>query len=90
MKKGLKAIHATLAAREQTHGGFTEVAALAGQLIEAMQNAPNWRALPPRQRAALHQIAFKQARILCGDNWFADHWDDISGYCQLARPDPRN
>lgn len=78
-------IRRTLAARCESHGDFARVAQIAEALLAVKESAPNWRKLSPARRAALRQMAFKEARILCGDPDHEDHWRDIGGYAELGR-----
>jgi hypothetical protein len=81
---GEAGMRAKLAARQQTHGDFSETAAVAQRIKAAFGDRIG--RLPPSQRDALEQIAVKIARILCGDQNHADHWRDIAGYARLGAP----
>lgn len=70
--------------RMRTHGAFADSAAVSQHIKAAMASAWQWEQLSAEHREALQMIAFKTARIICGDADFRDHWDDIAGYAQLA------
>lgn len=72
-----------LADRERTHGDFRSTA-IAAQQIKSHLKIINWSKLPPQQREALEMIAAKIARILAGDPFCEDHWNDIAGYAKLG------
>jgi hypothetical protein len=76
-------ISTILAEREKTHGEFARVAdcyvAFKAVAIDHGQE------LEPMQSCALDMIFMKLARVLCGDPYFPDHFDDIEGYARLAR-----
>jgi hypothetical protein len=76
---------ALLTTRGQTHGSFAENA-VHGQALRALfRDAPAWRTMPEVQREALDNIATKFSRILSGQADFGGHWEDVSGYAELAR-----
>lgn len=72
--------------RATTHGDYTKTAAFSQKLKAEMRCEPGWDNLSTRQRESLDLIAMKIARILCGDPNHADHWADIGGYAELAKP----
>lgn len=41
--------------------------------------------MPEQQREALDHIAGKLSRIFSGQAGFVGHWEDVSGYAELAR-----
>lgn len=71
-----------LAARDRTHGDWTEQAKCAADLLAVFSDGR--AGLPPYHSMALVMIATKLSRILTGDPDFRDHWDDIAGYAKLA------
>ena len=83
-------IAATLAGRQATHGDFKVQARKEYQLRELMERGHTWSSLTAVQQAALHSIAIKLARILCGDPNHPDHWHDIAGYATLVEQDLTN
>jgi hypothetical protein len=72
-----------LAERRKTHGDFKVTATISQELKYIFRqgnlNNPN-----PIIEEALDNIAIKLARILAGNAYVADHWDDIAGYAGLA------
>ena len=75
-----------LSDREKTHGNFAVTAEIATLVREAMRCGPRWGTMTPRQRVSVEEIAFKLARIVCGDPLHPDHWIDIEGYARKAAP----
>ena len=72
-----------LDARAKSHGQWTDVARIAQAIRTALRSSTGWAHMSPEQREALDMIASKQARIVCGDPSFTDHWVDIAGYATL-------
>lgn len=71
--------------REKTHGSYANHASMTQKIMRLWQTPGfNWHKLNDMQSEALHMIAHKVARILCGDPNHEDHWRDISGYAQLV------
>lgn len=76
--------------RAPTHGDYADTALISQQLKTVVTSAIGNRIrkkLPPlaaTQRESIDLICTKLARILAGDNNFADHWDDIEGYARIA------
>lgn len=90
-------IDTTLNERGSRYGDFSDHADLAQKLQDIMRswNPPSggailggsgrgWAKLSAVQKQALTVIADKIARILSGDNYYADSWHDIQGYAKLA------
>jgi hypothetical protein len=67
--------------REKTHGDFERTAQVAQMLKRYMDEA---RGCTDVQWEALHMIASKLARIICGNPHEEDHWRDIAGYAKLV------
>lgn len=70
--------------RGKTHGDFTEHAECTQRLLEVMQQYRNWDDLPYIIKEALHMVAHKVGRILTGNPYLKDHYDDSSGYMTLV------
>ena len=70
--------------RQQTHGDYSAVAAITHQIKQAHRSGPTYNLLTIEQREALDMLAVKQARIVCGDSNYPDHWNDIEGYAKLG------
>lgn len=84
-------IEEILAERAKTHGDYSDHATITQAIKWTMKsfnlkqtNLPGWNKLDPEQREALEMIAHKIGRILSGNNYFKDHWDDIAGYAKLV------
>jgi hypothetical protein len=75
---------ALLNEREKTHGPYEVKADIIQNLKEIMRSYTGWSRLSPPQRESLDMIAHKIGRILSGDPYHPDHWDDIAGYAKLA------
>lgn len=73
-----------VAERAKTHGDYSANASTSQAVKQALRNAPGWQDLSPRQRESLDLIATKIGRIVSGDPDEPDHWNDISGYAELA------
>lgn len=76
----------TLDARHEVYGKFIELAAVARQLREVIQNHLELRgkALDDDMDEALTLICSKIARIVNGSQYHIDNWHDIAGYAQLV------
>lgn len=70
--------------RGKTHGDFDEVAEIAQAIKGWLRKGSAWSRLTPVQREALESKATKDARIVCGDPNFPDHWRDDAGYTALV------
>lgn len=86
VKASLKeeSVAATLEARAQTYGDFTENATISQEIKNILRKQPNWLSLSRPHKESLEMIAQKIARILNGDPEYKDNWHDIAGYAQLA------
>ena len=74
----------TLAAREKTHGKFTEHAELSQLLQDTLRSHAGWDALEADQKESLQMIMHKISRIMNGNPNFHDAWHDITGYSKLV------
>lgn len=83
-------ISAILVERKKTHGEYRDDARAAMRLKDNLADEINRRVvrgqplLIDTQRHALDMILHKIARIVTGDAFFKDHWDDIAGYAKLV------
>lgn len=77
-------VTATLVARGQVYGDFTENAAISQEIKSMLRSHPNWFSLSRVHKESLDMIGQKIARILNGDPEYKDNWHDIAGYAQLA------
>jgi hypothetical protein len=76
-------IEETLKERESRYGSFKRHSRIAQNIQTAMADG-NWSDLSSDKREALQMIAHKIARILNGDQNYADNWHDIAGYAILV------
>lgn len=74
-----------IAERAKTHGNWDVQSQLA-QHLKSLIRRPNQLGaeMPPGQREALELILVKISRIVCGDSYCRDHWEDIAGYAKLG------
>ena len=70
----------TIAARQSTHGIFSENTKFIQAAKDLARQGPNWATMPAYQREAVDMLMHKIGRILYGDPSHLDHWVDISGY----------
>jgi hypothetical protein len=68
--------------RQRTHGDFRDVSRTAQDTKELWRRGKNWGLLPLWMREGLDMVAHKAARILSGDPFVLDHWDDMAGYAK--------
>jgi hypothetical protein len=77
-------IEKMLEERGSNYGKF-EIQALYAQCLKGdMRNMHRWPELHPIMREALDMIQHKISRILNGDPFYLDSWQDIIGYTQLV------
>lgn len=69
--------------RENTHGVYTLTAEVAHRIKDAVAWGDN-KGLHSYMRESLDMIATKMARIVSGDCYQLDHWQDIQGYAELV------
>lgn len=74
-----------LSIRENTHGNFDTVAAIAQAIKTELRTGDTYHEMTAGQAEALDLLATKMARIVNGDASFPDHWDDVIGYGRLGR-----
>ena len=71
--------------RRNDHGDWLQQSMLANLLKKDMRDSPGWQQLTAFQQEALDMIQTKVSRILSGNSYLADHWDDIGGYALLGK-----
>jgi hypothetical protein len=76
-----------LAEREKTHGPYAVKAEIIQELKRVMGAYPGWHNLSDEMKESLDMIQHKVGRILSGDPYCKDHWDDIAGYAKLVSRD---
>lgn len=70
--------------KQKENGPFSLQAEMSRRIKGTMQCSEHWNSLTYCQQEALDMIAHKIGRILAGNANNKDHWDDISGYAQIA------
>lgn len=70
--------------REKNYGDYSDVSDTSQRIKYVLRQNPGWEDLYPFQRESLDMIANKIARIINGNNEYADSWVDICGYAQLV------
>jgi hypothetical protein len=83
LEKPVADIQETLNERGSRYGSFADQGRIEQNIKRAMQDSPNWSALPDDSKSALEMIATKMSRILKGDPEYDDSWRDIAGYATL-------
>jgi hypothetical protein len=68
--------------RGGTHGRWVDQARTSETLWRVMLSTD--KDYSDSQRQALHMIATKLGRIICGDENEVDHWRDLAGYATLV------
>ena len=75
----------TLAQRGSAYGDFREQGRITQNLKRAMQDSPNWSALPAYMKEGLDMVQHKISRMLNGDALYDDNMYDIIGYTRLMQ-----
>ena len=76
--------------RQRTHGNFADHAACTQDLKHVfrmhveLREAANRPQLTRRHIESIEMILHKIGRIVAGDPYYDDHWDDIAGYAKIA------
>lgn len=70
--------------RAEKYGDFNELADIDMALKEVIFNNKNVEDLPNYMKVALIMITHKVARIVNGNSFHKDHWNDIAGYAMLV------
>lgn len=70
--------------RGKTHGEYSEHARCTQTIMRALMAERNWSDLPDIMKESLHMIAHKMGRVVTGNPYVHDHWDDTSGYAVLV------
>ncbi len=71
--------------RGRSHGDWIKQAELEKKLKHRMRQSTNWGDLDAAQSQALEAIQMKISRVLEGNQYLDDHWDDIAGYALLGK-----
>ena len=78
------AIRSVLNQREKNYGDYSDVSDTSQRIKNVLRQNPGWDEMYQFQRESLDMIANKIARIVNGNNDYADSWIDIVGYAQLV------
>ena len=78
------AIRGILNQREKNYGDYSDVSDTSQRIKNVLRQNPGWDEMYQFQRESLDMIANKIARIVNGNNDYADSWIDIVGYAQLV------
>lgn len=76
-------LDATLQERGSVYGTFADNASCTQAVMDVLQTHAK-RELSDFEREALHMVAHKMSRIVCGLKTKKDNWHDIAGYAKLA------
>lgn len=71
--------------RQSTHGDWKTQAETAQELKKIIHKNPGQTPMNPMQIEAVEMICVKLSRIICGNPYEPDHWDDIAGYAVLGK-----
>jgi hypothetical protein len=70
--------------RKEQHGDWMAQSLTANNLKTAAHEAPGWSTMSASQQEAVDMILTKVSRIVTGNPYHQDHWDDIGGYALLG------
>ena len=77
-------VNKILTEREEKYGDYADVSACAQELKSIMRKYSHWDYMRPEFRESLDLIANKIARIINGNPYHKDSWEDIAGYATLG------
>ena len=66
------------------YGDFLDKAQFAQDIKELYRARASWKDMDADQQEALDMIAHKIARLVCGNPFHLDSWQDIAGYATLV------
>lgn len=81
---GAPSVRDTLKIRGRNYGDFKTNAELSQRLQMILMSCSKWNSMQPFHREALMLICVKIARIMNGNENYADNYRDIAGYAQLC------
>lgn len=73
-----------LEARGKKYGPFPSHATITQGIKNQFKMTRAWDKMPLDMKESLEMIAHKIGRILNGDPFYRDSWDDIAGYALLV------
>lgn len=71
--------------RKETHGKFEENAKVVQGLKDAVRLSSKMEHMHKGHKEAVDAILCKVGRIVVGNPFEPDHWDDIKGYAELGK-----
>lgn len=83
-QKTTNKVSTILAERQTTHGDFTDNARVMQAMKRVAYSGVSYDSLNDVQREAIDMILHKVGRIVTGNPYIHDHWDDIAGYAKLV------
>jgi hypothetical protein len=78
------AVEDTLEERGTRYGNYLKQTEISNDLRTRMMNTPGWETMEVDMEDALTMISVKISRILNGDPFYSDNWQDIAGYATLV------
>ena len=73
-----------LKARGKAYGNFYDHAVISQNIKRALWKSPQYELLDDDMKEAMEMVAHKFGRIINGDKYFQDSWDDSIGYISLV------
>jgi hypothetical protein len=70
--------------RKEQHGDWMAQSLTANNLKQAAHEGSGWGNMSASQQEAVDMILTKVSRIVTGNPYHQDHWDDIGGYALLG------
>jgi hypothetical protein len=73
-----------LQARHQDYGTYYDLSVSIQRIKMAIRDCAGWQTLDDDMKETFEMIAIKMARLMNGDKYKQDSWDDILGYTKLV------
>jgi len=77
-------VNSLIQERGSRYGSFDDHANITQGIKDVMRQGRSWGKCTFSMREALEMIAHKIGRIVNGDPFYKDSWDDIEGYSRLV------
>jgi len=77
-------VNKILEERAKTHGSFYQNSRVSQEFKRILYENSRGGEFSPEMREALDMIFHKLSRIIVGNPYEPDHWDDIAGYATLV------
>lgn len=71
--------------RGERYGDFNDNAQIAQGLKDIIRSGKSWDMMTPVMKEGLDMIMSKASRIVAGDPYYLDNWDDIQGFAKIIR-----